>query len=677
MYKNSKNTERQTVPNGNPKITQNKFTKSLTSFHKKKSSSKNITHQNTIKKPGPLKQDKSAKTKRIYFSSRKSKDLGYLHTNPISPKTNKKFKDIINKNPLRTQNIPSSDQRLYKYKNGYILNIINNYKPNVIINNKSKNSKNISSSDKNVKNLNNNNINTGNDISNNNSETNSKNANGGSNNNVNMDNSLIQSDNFMNTIAITLTNGNYNENIIQSNYLKFNGFNGIRKGNYNNKSLSNLNDFSSFNSRNKILKKFKDKNNQMNKKKKELNSLKNKNINNIKKTGLIKPKSKKKIKTNLNTNSALNIKNNNKKTSNKSSTNIANSVITNTNSNTNINKITENNDTNKNIQLDEIDKVKNVEPNINNLYNNANNNNLIFETVDYNKLNEEFINHFNIFNIINTSNQRNKYIQNDGFNTLKTLNSMKSYQQSGNTSNNIINENSNINNNINIIENNDENDNICYQTFSGPFRKNFIKVNILGKEDNKNKKIYKNNITTKSANNLKANIISNNNTAKKDDDESDFQNKNLNLKDNEIEKQNESNNLKSNKNSLANSLNFNEFPISGDNSHAYVKKKTSNININKKPVYRHTKNNSVSSCIYKTQRNISDNAINNKSNKNNYLHSAQNNIIGKNVKNNSIVLPEYTIKLENIKSRVSNLLNVYSLLALRSLNTTNNIDINK
>ena len=138
--------------------------------------------------------------------------------------------------------------------------------------------------------------------------------------------------------------------------------------------------------------------------------------------------------------------------------------------------------------------------------------------------------------------------------------------------------------------------------------------------------------------------------------------------------------INNNQNSLTNSLNFNEFPISSDNSHAYFKKKTSNTNINKNnktSVFKHTKNNSISSCIYKTQKNINENTINNKVNKNNYINSSQNNRIEKNLKNSSIIVPEYAIKLENIKSRVSNLLNVYSLIALRSLNTSNNIDNNK
>ena len=40
-------------------------------------------------------------------------------------------------------------------------------------------------------------------------------------------------------------------------------------------------------------------------------------------------------------------------------------------------------------------------------------------------------------------------------------------------------------------------------------------------------------------------------------------------------------------------------------------------------------------------------------------------------------MPEYKIKLEEIKSRINNLLNVYSLLALRSINVNNINNISK
>ena len=64
--------------------------------------------------------------------------------------------------------------------------------------------------------------------------------------------------------------------------------------------------------------------------------------------------------------------------------------------------------------------------------------------------------------------------------------------------------------------------------------------------------------------------------------------------------------------------------------------------------------------------------LKNKNNKNNYLYSPKKNKIGKNInENKSIIVPEYKVKLDNIKSRVTELLNVYSLIALRSINNTN------
>ena len=128
---------------------------------------------------------------------------------------------------------------------------------------------------------------------------------------------------------------------------------------------------------------------------------------------------------------------------------------------------------------------------------------------------------------------------------------------------------------------------------------------------------------------------------------------------------------KNNSNSSTNTLNLDAYPFSRDNSHtSYVKKKSSftninKINKNKKEINkRHTKNKSISSSISGIQRTSKENI--------NYLYTAQNNRIGKYLKNKSIIVPEYTMKLENIKSRISNLLNIYSLLALRSINSTNN-----
>ena len=67
MYANLDN-ESKTLQNDNKKLSHNQFTKSLISFLTKKTFAKNVTQQNSTKKPCPIKQEKSAKTKRIYLS---------------------------------------------------------------------------------------------------------------------------------------------------------------------------------------------------------------------------------------------------------------------------------------------------------------------------------------------------------------------------------------------------------------------------------------------------------------------------------------------------------------------------------------------------------------------------------------------------------------------------------
>ena len=67
MYANLEN-DRQTLSNDNKKIAPNQFAKSLTSFHTKKTFSKNTTQQNSTKKTIQLKQEKSFKNKRVYLS---------------------------------------------------------------------------------------------------------------------------------------------------------------------------------------------------------------------------------------------------------------------------------------------------------------------------------------------------------------------------------------------------------------------------------------------------------------------------------------------------------------------------------------------------------------------------------------------------------------------------------
>ena len=67
MYANIEN-ERPTLTNDSKKITQNQFTKSLTSFHTKKTFSKNTSQQNSTKKQALLKPEKTSKNKRVYLS---------------------------------------------------------------------------------------------------------------------------------------------------------------------------------------------------------------------------------------------------------------------------------------------------------------------------------------------------------------------------------------------------------------------------------------------------------------------------------------------------------------------------------------------------------------------------------------------------------------------------------
>ena len=193
--------------------------------------------------------------------STKAKVLNYLITNPLSPQNN--FVNNINNKEnenlyQKTHNPPASVQRSYKYKNCYILNNLNNYKPNVIMGNQTKTNKYNNNTNKNKEILIDN-------YENNNSNNNSKKANGGSlyNNNSNSNNSLIQSSsiNCINSITFNINNNfnncynnNYKENNIQTNTVKFGGFNGANGlGGLNNKSLSNLNELSNFTSRDKIL----------------------------------------------------------------------------------------------------------------------------------------------------------------------------------------------------------------------------------------------------------------------------------------------------------------------------------------------------------------------------------------------------------------------------------------
>ena len=642
MYESEDVSQRQVLSNGDNKITSKKFNKTLTSFHTKNYLAKNTSNQTTVKKIASS-QNKNTKSKKIYFSSKKKNNLGYLVTNPLSPLNNFKTKGIYNKNPIRTTNVPNSAQRVYDYKNGYVLNNINKYQTN-IISNKRKDNKSGSLNEKIIKQYENN-------LSNNNSKNISKKTNGATNNFIN--NSLIHSsENFLNTIAITSNN---NENKINGGLYTYK----------NNKSQSNFTDLNNLNARSKIIKreKEKEKNNCLNNP--------NLNINKNKKNTFKKSNTNSKLKSDIT------------KKSNKSSSNQNNnsSSITNSNNNTYKNKDNEKFEKKPNEINDENEKIDFIGPKVFNTnrksYNNFNSINrydIFYQTIENKNFNENIISaEFNFPNFqsnTHVNNTRNKKNQKD----------MIVYYNKTTSKDENKEENKNMNNND-------------FLTNDLIFEKNKIKVNIIDKNsfvdnNNNNQKemyIHNNNknevegedyidnkILTEQNSQKKIRIIFENHSPKK---------KNIFINNININKQQDKKD------------NLNIYPLSYEHNHVYVKKKSPDSSLNntknikrtnngnplfltnkKEPFVKHTKSNSVSNNINlgNTQRKTEDNKVN--------LYSFKNNSARKNFTNKSIVVPEYSIKLENIKSRVSNLLNVYSLLALRSLNDTNelkNDNINK
>ena len=791
MNKNFDINERQTVSYTNKNLFKNFLTKSYTSLQPKKSLSKNQSKENPIKKPKFFKQKKYSKTNRIHFSDNKENYLEYMLTNPLL--SNDKNREINNIH-LNMNNIPSSGHPLSKYHKGYKFKI-KKTKTNIIMKSHNK----LNNNDE--KYIEENNINNENNISINNSDINSKKTNRDSSNNkknINLNNSLIRSsENFLKTIAKTLSNNN-NDNSIQSNKVRFYGLNSIGLGWSKNKKASTLNNFSIFNSRNKIHKNLQKKNSKLYKNSKSIKNSKNQSLNIRKKAVLFKTKSKAKIKQNKHINSKNNKKNSNKK-SHKSSTNITKHITTNANNTNNKNK--QSNINNINVPLDEKHKIKiNTESNTINNINSDNSiisKDLVYETIIDNHFKGDIINNnFNFLNIINTSRKRNSP-EREELNAFKALNTMKPYLQSPNSSNdtnfrnykNIINSNINIIK-TNIIDNIDSTENKAYQTYSGPFRQNIIKVNLLDKSKIQNKKmknvkscdfenavINNNEPKTISKNKETKSANINNNIIEEDDNKislyvtTDIHNKNkitkFNLKNNIINiinqndqidffdetsksknitiinhsskkvdlklneqkidyNKNIKNNVKQNKlinslissqilysekantpSSLLNTLNYNLYSLNKDKNRCYIKKKSSvsntndqtnngnqnlTSNTNRSSAVKHKKNYSLSSNIYNTQRIINQNRLNlknnnskkmkNRKNSKNFKKKKKNSLYfsPKNKKeifkaNKSIEIPEYTIKLESIKSRVSNLLNVYSLLAIKSINDNDKNEI--
>ena len=580
-------------------------------------------------------------------------------------------------NNERISNALSTENRSIKYHNCEVLNNLNNYKPNVIMGNKTTKNKDI---------VNKNIINEKN--------SSSSKANGASNNNIdNYINIISPPATCLNTIGISLFNTNNisNENSIQTNYIKYS--NG-----------TNLNDISSF-SRNQLNKKIKDINNKIGNIKKEINSIKSQyNYYNTQRVSKLNSDSKK--RTNLVYNS--NKGNNKDKKDVKSSMNSIN------------NNIKGNNNLNENQYL-EPDKKDNNEKN-------KINKELIYKTVDGDDnggdMRNELIHLDDINNnnlITKNSNKRNKDANGEVIGSLNSLISMKSFN--------------NINNDNNIEERNNENngeniDDIGYQTYTTPFRNFIIKVNMIEKGNPKKKNentksviiendtkkmkfLNKNNKETKSSPNLKAgdnnlkindkkNLMIKTNLKcdeiielnKINEKKNDFMT-DLNYENNIIYFNNE---LKSCKNEslnrVINSINFNIYPLSRDSSKTYIKKKSSNAsvsnyannekinminNTSRSSVNKPKKNNSISSSYDKTQKNNKEiNMMKYKNNKKyNYLYSPKRNQIGKSLNSKSVFIKEDKVRLDNIKSRVTELLNVYSLLALRALNDINEINENK
>ena len=722
----------------------------------------------------------------MFIFSKKAKVLNYLNTNTLSPQNNYLFsvnnKENDNVSP-KLHNIPGSVQRSFKYKNCYILNNLNNYQPNVIIGNKTKPNKYT-----NILINKNNEILIDNTIDMANKKINSFSP---INNNIisnSNNNTLLKSPiNCLNTITFNINN-NYNnccnnyikENNSENDLGKFDCFKINGLGSLNNKSLSNLNEISGFNSREKILKKLTEENEHL-----DININPIKNQNNNKRSTLFKAKSKTKIKSSQYIYSnTTNSNTNNTKKSNKSSINNTNSLNNNNTSNINnkINgEINNKYDSIDNINnLNENDKIKiyletNSNNNTNSL-NNINNKDLLYEAV-HDKYNDEYLNYNNINNnILNSNNKRNYENNFKEYEFIKPINTMNCYQRKINDNNNLIADKN--------LENKEQNNiNAAFQTYSGPFRNNLIKVNMLEKDnknienENINRDINeddieilnsnkKQKIFNKNNNNKNSNIIKNekknlyiqtdfkgNKKYKKSNNKFSFNNKiynnekfksknRINLiqnyyeekeKDKNLGKQNENEeingvNNKSNeekkkieegiknngklkekglesaykskiisnycklyKNSslsnITSNLNLNNFPLSRDRSTAYIKKKSSNMNLqnngcenfpgttNRASYFKKKKNYSISQSCFNTQRNSNDIKIKNKiNNKSNYLYSPKNTKIEK----KTFAFPEYKVKLENLKSRITNLLNVYSLLALKNINISTNINnINK
>ena len=707
MYENNYTTEKQIITNGDSKLTKNQFAKSLTSFHTKKNISKNISSQNPPKKSGVIKQDKSVKNKRVYLSSKKAKALNYLQLNPISPQNN--FINELNKQELednkkkKIYNAPSSVQRSYKYQNCYILNNLNNYQPNVIPGNLIKSNNNKYTDNKlseSIEKYNDNEIIVDNNNNNSNSYNNNENnKTNGASSNLNENNSLIQpSINGLNTITFNInnnfnncynnynTNNNTNKNI---DYIQFNGFMNINGYEGNNKSVSNSNDYITFDARDKILNKLEesDKNNFKNI---NINIEKDNKVINNKRSTLFKDKSKNKSKSKPNLYSNTNT-----------------NSVSNLNSNINRNYIYEtmdniiHNDDNNFMRAKNICKFNNKKNNYNNKRNSNNKNSEIettkslnnLESAKKNQIEKDNANNANIKTKENTktSNEQHQTHSCSFRNSSKMIKvNMIDNKKSQNDEVNLYNNTPNVNHPKIGFKNNDKSNNNLKSYADKNENKNLYGCKRYNKKNNSqsNKKINiinnnKSKYNEKNKNNKNI-LIQTYNNLKKDKTEDD------NIKSKEGVNQtnyNESNYNNELQTKSVNSLNCyskksNVMPLTRENSITYIRKKSLNMKVYNNNNYmssrpsaiKHKKNYSISSSCYNTQRYLNELKIDskNKSIKKGNVYSSKNvgNIINVN-EEKTIVIPEYKIKLENIKSRINNLLNIYSLLALRSLKNPN------
>ena len=351
---------------------------------------------------------------------------------------------------------------------------------------------------------------------------------------------------------------------------------------------------------------------------------------NIKRTELFKPKSKNKFIQNFYSNTT----NTNTNNTNKKSYNNTNSL-----NNNNI-KPNENKD----------DKIF-IDSNTNNTNSYSNQKEILYESVELDQLNNILASNTNKIN-----NKRNKNFKRG---ELHTLDSLKLYNK----------------NDINNTER--KKDNLNFQTYTMPFKNNIIKVNMVknNEKDNQIKKFIKAklNINSKSSTNLKTNLNYNDNLVintdfkyqKKEKNSFTINNseKNLKLITN--------NNIRLSSNSISkstkNTLNIKIYLPSHNNRKKIIKKKAgksfSHINVQKETIQLSTnrsldmkhKNSYLISSRVNTQRISKDNKINTK-NIIIDLNSEQNNINKLKHGTKPVIVPEYKIKLDAIKSRIYKLL---------------------